>query len=67
MKENGFILKKERSRQYRAETIMDEGYTNTPAQAKYLLYSLEQSARSIGLYANLDKTKFMCFKTNSNQ
>ena len=34
---------------------------NTPAPAKYLLYRLEQAARSIGPYVNSDKTEFMCF------
>ena len=32
---------------------------NTPAQAKFSLNSLEQAARSIGLYMNLDKTELM--------
>ena len=33
----------------------------TPAQAKFLLCSLEQVAIGIGLYVNSDKTEFMCF------
>ena len=64
MKENDFILKKARSRQYPAETIMDANYaddlallTNTSAQAKTLLYSLKQDARGISLYKNTDKTR----------
>ena len=32
---------------------------NAPPQAKFLQHSLEQPARSIGLYMNADKT---CFK-----
>ena len=36
--------------------------TNTPVQAECLLHSLEQAARGIDLYMNLDKTEFMCFK-----
>ena len=35
---------------------------NTPTQAKSLLYSLELVARSIGLFIDLVKTEFMCFK-----
>ena len=35
---------------------------NKPVQAKYLLQSLEQAVRNIGLYMNSDKTKFMRFK-----
>ena len=47
IKENGFTLKKARSRQYPAETIIDSDYTddlalltNAPAQAKYTLHNL---------------------------
>ena len=36
---------------------------NTFVQAESLLHCLEQ-LRSIGLYINSDKTKFMCFKQN---
>ena len=35
---------------------------NTPVQAGFLLHSLEQAARSIGLYVNANKTKFMYFR-----
>ena len=35
---------------------------NTPAQAGFLLYSLEQTAEGSGLYMNANKTEFMCFK-----
>ena len=35
---------------------------NTHAQAKSLLHSLEQTAESIGLYVNANKTEFMYFK-----
>ena len=68
MKENGFTLKKARSRQYPAETITNAIYAddiallvNTPAQAKSLLHSLEQAAGSIGLHVNADKGEYMCF------
>ena len=37
--------------------------TNTPAQVvESLLYSLEQTARRIGLYMNANKTMFIWFK-----
>ena len=53
MKENGFILKKARSRRYPAQTITDADYAddiallaNTPVQAESLLHSLEKAAGS---------------------
>ena len=68
MKENGFKLAKERSRRYFAQTITDTDYTdgiallaNTPAQAKFLLHSLERAAGGIGLNVNVDKTEYICF------
>ena len=36
-------------------------FANSPAQAKFLLGSLEQAVRGIGLYVNSDKTEFMYF------
>ena len=57
------MLENARSRQYLGERILDANYkddlvllTNTPAQAKFLLYSLKQAARGIGLYVNSDGT-----------
>ena len=48
IKENGFTLKKVKSRQYPTETMTDADYivvlANTPAQAESLLHSLEQTA-----------------------
>ena len=48
IKENGFTLKKARSRRYPAETITGADYiddltllVNTPAQAESMLHSLE--------------------------
>ena len=48
MKENGFTLKKARSRRYPGQTIMDTDYAddiallaNTPTQTLFLLHSLE--------------------------
>ena len=68
MKENGFTLKKARSRRFSAQTIMDTDYSddiallsNTPTQAKFLLHSLEQAAGSISLHINANKTEYMCF------
>ena len=68
MKENGFKLKKERSRRYSAQTITDADYAddiallaNTTAQAESLLQSLERAAARIGLHVNADKTEYMCF------
>ena len=73
MKENGFTLKKTRSRRYPAWNIMDTDYAddimllaNTPAQAESLLHSLEQVAGSIGLHVNADKTEYMCFNQRGN-
>ena len=68
MKENSFKLAKERSRRYPAQTIMDADYandiallTNSPAQAEFLLHSLEQEAGGIGLHVNVDQTEYICF------
>ena len=71
----GFARKKER-RGYRAENMTETDYAadvvllaNTPDQAESLLRSLEQTAKSNGLYVNANKTEFMSFKlerSNSN-
>ena len=54
--ENGFTLKKAKSRWYSAKTVIDEDYAddlvllaNTPAQAESLLHNLDWAARGIGL------------------
>ena len=39
---------------------------NIPAQAEFLLHSLEQAPGGIGLYINADKTEFMCFNQRGN-
>ena len=39
---------------------------NTLAQAESLLYSLEQAARIIGLYENLEGTVYMYFKQDGS-
>ena len=71
MKENGFTLKKTRSRRYLAQTITDADYSNdiallanTSNQAKSLLHSLEPAAGGIGIHVNADKTEFMSFNQN---
>ena len=68
MKENGFMLAKERSRRYPAQPITDVDYADdivlqasSPAQAESLLHSQEWAADGIGLYVNADKTEYMCF------
>ena len=73
MKDNGFKLKKERSRRYPAQTITDMDYTddivllaNIPAQAKTLLHSLEWATAGISLHVNAHKTEYMCFNQRSD-
>ena len=59
---NGLTQKKKnkaRSRLYPADTIMDSDYVqyileNTLGQAKFLLHSLKQTARGIGLDVTAD-------------
>ena len=64
MKDNSFMLTKERSRRYPAQTITDADYT---AFDKYtrpgetLLHSLERTAADIGLHVNAHKMEYMCF------
>ena len=65
-KENGFILKKAKSK-YITETITNADYPddiafleNTPAQAESLLHSLKQKTGNIGLDVNA-KNVLMCF------
>ena len=67
MKENGFTLAKVRSKRHPARTITDADYGDgiallaiTPTQAESLLHTVEQSAGSIGLRVNADKTEFLC-------
>ena len=62
MKENGFTLKKAKSRWFPAETITDADnaddivlLSNTPTQAESMLHSLEQAAGGIGLHVNTNK------------
>ena len=68
IKENGFELKKKRSKRYPETTITDADYAddiailaNTPDQAETLLHSLERAAASIGLYVNAHKTEYKCY------
>ena len=73
MKENGFTLKKAKSKWYPTETITDVDYAgdlallvNASAQAESLLHKLEQAARGIGLYINSDKAEFISFNKDSD-
>ena len=68
IRENGFELKKKRSRRYPAKTNTDADnaddialLANTPNQAETLLHSLERAAAGIGLHVNAHKTEYMCF------
>ena len=68
MKENGFIVGKNKSRRDPAQTLMDVDCTNditllvnSPAQAESLVHNLEWIAGGIGLHVNTDKTEYMCF------
>ena len=68
MKEKGFVVIKERSRSYPAQTITDVDYAddiplreNTPAQAKTSPHNLKWAAAGIGLHVNKDKTEYTCF------
>ena len=68
IKENGFKLKKKRSRRFPAKTITVADYANdmailanTPAQVETLLHGLERAAAGIGLYVNAHKTEYMCW------
>ena len=66
IKENGFTLKKKRTRQFPTQNMTDVDYAddlllfrNTPAQAESLLHSLEQAAGNIGVCVDTNKTEFM--------
>ena len=61
IKDNGFKLTKERSKQLQTQTTPIALLANTPAQAESLLHSLERAAASIGFHVNADKTEYMCF------
>ena len=68
MKENGFALKKTRSRRYPTQTISDADYANdkpllanTPTQTEFLLDSFEQTTGVIGFQVNAGKTEYMCY------
>ena len=68
IRENGFELKKKRSRRYLTKTITDADYAddiailgNTPNQAETLLHSLGRAAAGIGLHVNAHKTEYMCY------
>ena len=71
--ENSFIHTDARNWQYSIKTITDADCAddqvlleNIPAQAKFVLHSMDQAVRSIGLYLNSDKTELMCFNIISS-
>ena len=66
-KENGFMFKRAKSRRYPSQTITiyADGVAllaNSNTQAESLLHNLEKAGRSIVLYVNTNKTRFICFK-----
>ena len=68
IRENGFELKKKRSRRYPAKTITEADYAddialmaNTPNQAETLLHNLERAAAGMGIHVNAHKTEYMCY------
>ena len=68
MNENGFKIKKARSRQYTAETFTDADtaedivlLANTPTQDECILHCLEQAAGGIVLQVNAEKADYLCF------
>ena len=68
IRENGYELRKKRSRRYPAKKITDADYAddiailaNTPNQAETQLHSLKQAAAGIGLHVNAHKTEYICF------
>ena len=64
-----FHILKDKKQWYHVETMTDVDYTddlrlleNTPAQAEFLMHSLQQAAEGIGFYVDANKTKFKSFK-----
>ena len=55
MKENGFILKKTKSRRYPAETLTEADYADD-------LALLDQETLGIGFYVNANKTEYVLNK-----
>ena len=60
--------KKERNRSYPVKTITDADSADdiallpdSPTQEKFLLHSLKQAARGIGLHTNADKNEVRAF------
>ena len=64
IKENGFTLRKARSRRYPDACYADDLVllANTSTQAESLLYSFEYAAGGIRLHVNTKKMEYMCFK-----
>ena len=68
IRENGFKIRKKRSKRYPAKTITDADYAdnitllaNAPTQAETLLHGQERAAAGIGLHVNAHNMEFMCF------
>ena len=68
IKENGFILKKARSRRYPAETTTDADnadnimlHANISTQTEFLPISLEQAAGGLDLHENASKMEYISF------
>ena len=66
MKENGFTLKKAKTRRYPVQTITNADYAddiallaNTPTQSESRQHSLEQAIGGVGLHVNADKTEYI--------
>ena len=73
LKENGFKLKKERSRRYPKQTITDADYTNdiallanAPAQAETMLHIQKGAVAGICPHINAHKTEYICFNQTGN-
>ena len=72
IKENDFTFKKKQEAdRITAETLNDTdnaddlallANTTAEAESKFQLHYMEHAARGIGLFVNVDKTEFMCFK-----
>ena len=68
IRENGFELRKKRSKRHPAKAITDADYddeiailANTLNQSETVLHSLERAAAGIRLHVNAHKTEYMCY------
>ena len=72
--ELGSTFAKRKSERYPAMKITDANYADDLAvladvlkDAKFLLYSIERTAKEIGLYLNADKTEFIYFNQDVSE